>query len=338
MSRLTWGALGERYFETGVDRGVLYVGEDPGVAWNGLISVSESPTGGEAKPAYVDGYKFRNLASSEEFEATIDAFTAPKEFGPCDGTSAIQNGLFITQQPRKRFNFTYRTMVGNGAQGPDADYKIHLVYGCQAAPSEKGYTTVNDSPEAMALSWEFTTTPVAVTGHKDTALLVIDSTKEAAEAFFSGRCQAYTADAGTLAAMRLRAPSDAGSFVILPERISREPLSPVVWGGDPEWTTVIRWVLNTLILAEEYGVTRDGLDAAIAENRNPLLRLNYDERDMLSRSMGIESGWGIRVLRAVGNYGEIYERNVGRDSPLKIKRGLNRLWNQGGLHYAPPLD
>ena len=168
--------------------------------------------------------------------------------------------------------------------------------------------------------------------------LPMASAKKAAAAFFAGRCQAYTADAGTLAAMRLRAPSDAGSFVILPERISREPLSPVVWGGDPEWTTVIRWVLNTLILAEEYGVTRDGLDAAIAENRNPLLRLNYDERDMLSRSMGIESGWGIRVLRAVGNYGEIYERNVGRDSPLKIKRGLNRLWNQGGLHYAPPLD
>ena len=125
--------------------------------------------------------------------------------------------------------------------------------------------------------------------------------------------------------------------MILPERISREPLSPVVWGGDPEWTMVIRWVLNTLILAEEYGVTRDGVDAAIAEN-NPMLRLNYDERDMLARSMGIESGWGARVLRAVGNYGEIYERNVGRNSPLKIKRGLNRLWNQGGLHYAPPLD
>ena len=175
MSRLTWGALGERYFETGVDRGVLYVGEDPGVAWNGLISVSESPTGGEAKPAYVDGYKFRNLASSEEFEATIDAFTAPKEFGPCDGTSAIQNGLFITQQPRKRFNFTYRTMVGNGAQGPDADYKIHLVYNALASPSERSNNTLSESAEAASRSWSITTRSPFHVGHKPTAHFIIDS-------------------------------------------------------------------------------------------------------------------------------------------------------------------
>jgi general L-amino acid transport system substrate-binding protein len=168
--------------------------------------------------------------------------------------------------------------------------------------------------------------------------LVIDSAPGAAVAFFAGRCRAYTSDAGQLAAMRLRAPEDPQSFVILPERISKEPLSAVVWGGDPEWNTVIRWVLNVLILAEEHGVTRDNLDAVIVENKNPLVRRSATERDMIARALGIEPGWGIRAIRAVGNYGEIYERNVGRDSPLKIERGLNRLWTQGGLHYAPPID
>ncbi len=168
--------------------------------------------------------------------------------------------------------------------------------------------------------------------------LVMDSGSEAAAAFFAGRCRAYTSDAAQLAGVWLRAPKERQAFTILPERISREPLSAAVWGGDPEWTTVIRWVLNVLILAEEYGVTRDNLDAIIAENKNLLVWQTADERDIIARSMGIEPGWAIRALRAVGNYGEIYERNVGRDSPLKIERGLNRLWNQGGLHYAPPID
>ena len=168
--------------------------------------------------------------------------------------------------------------------------------------------------------------------------LVINSASEAEEAFFAGRCRAYTSDAAQLAGMRLHAPKDRQAFVILPERISKEPLSLVVWSGDPEWTSVIRWVLNILILAEEYGITHDNLNAVITENKNLLVRRSADERDLISRSMGIEPGWGIRAVRAVGNYGEIYERNVGRDSPLKIERGLNRLWNQGGLHYAPPID
>ena len=168
--------------------------------------------------------------------------------------------------------------------------------------------------------------------------LVMDSGSEAAEAFFAGRCRAYTADAAQLAGVWLRAPKERQAFVILPERISREPLSAAVWGGDPEWATVIRWVLNVLIFAEEYGVTRGNLDAVIAENRNPLVRRTAEEANIIARSLGIEPGWGIRALRTVGNYGEMYERNVGRDSPLKIERGLNRLWNQGGLHYAPPID
>jgi general L-amino acid transport system substrate-binding protein len=167
--------------------------------------------------------------------------------------------------------------------------------------------------------------------------LVMDSAPEAAKALFAGRCRAYTSDASLLAAMRLRA-SDPQAFVILPERISREPFSPAVWGGDPEWATVIRWVLNVLVLAEELGVTRDNLDTVIAENRNLLVRRTAEEANIIARSLGIETGWGIRALRAVGNYGEMYERNVGRDSPLKIERGLNRIWNQGGLHYAPPID
>ena len=167
--------------------------------------------------------------------------------------------------------------------------------------------------------------------------LVIDSAPEAVEAFFVGRCRAYTSDASHLAALRLRAKAPE-AFVILPERISREPLSPAVWGGDPEWTTVIRWVLNILILAEEYGVTRDNLDAVTTEQANRLTWRTDDERELLARSLGVEPRWGARALRAVGNYGELYERNVGRDSPLKIERGLNRLWTQGGLHYAPPID
>ena len=169
-------------------------------------------------------------------------------------------------------------------------------------------------------------------------LLVVDSAPKAAAALFAGDCRAYTADSVQLAAVRLLAPDGPQAFVILPERISNEPISPVVWGGDQEWASLIRWVLNVLILAEQYGVGRDNLDAVIAEGSNPLLRATEDERELLTRSMGVTPGWGQRIVRAVGNYGEIYERNVGRDSPLKIERGLNRLWNQGGLHYAPPLD
>jgi len=168
--------------------------------------------------------------------------------------------------------------------------------------------------------------------------MLMASAQKAAAGLFAGQCQAYTADSGELAAMRLRAPGGPGSFVILPEYISREPISPVVWGGDPEWATVIRWVLNILILGEEYGVTRDRLDEEIKENRNPLLRQDPYEGKIIAQALGIEPQWGIRALRAVGNYGEVFERNVGRNSPLKIERGLNRLWMHGGLHYSPAID
>jgi general L-amino acid transport system substrate-binding protein len=168
--------------------------------------------------------------------------------------------------------------------------------------------------------------------------LPMASAQKAAAALYAGQCQAYTADSGELAAMRLRAPGGAGSFVILPDRISREPISPVVWGGDPEWATVIRWVLNMLILGEEYGVTRDRIDEEIKGNRNPLLRQDPYDGMLIAQALGLEPQWGIRALRAVGNYAEIFERNLGRDSPLKIERGLNRLWLHGGLHYSPAIE
>ena len=174
MSRITWGAPAERFYETGVDRGVFYPQGGFGVAWNGLASVSESPTGGEAKPAYIDGVKFRNLASSEEFEATITAFGAPAEFGVCDGTATIHNGLFATQQPRKSFNLTYRTKVENAVGVLDA-YKIHFVFNALAAPAGRDHTTLSDSLEAMSLSWSLTTLPPPVSGIKPTAHFIVDS-------------------------------------------------------------------------------------------------------------------------------------------------------------------
>lgn len=168
--------------------------------------------------------------------------------------------------------------------------------------------------------------------------LVIDSADEVAQAFHAGRCRAYTSDASQLAAVRLHAPGGSQSVEILSERISKEPLAPVVWNGDPEWTTVIRWVLYALILAEEYGANQDNVEAVVAGGRTPLSRLAGDQRAVLSHALGIAPGWGIRAVKAVGNYGEMFERNLGGGSPLKIERGLNRLWNQGGLLYAPPLD
>lgn len=168
--------------------------------------------------------------------------------------------------------------------------------------------------------------------------LVIDSAREVADAFYSGRCSAYTSDASQLAAARLRAPGGPQGFTILPERISKEPLAPVVWGGDPEWTTLIRWVLYGLITAEEYGATRDNVEAIVAGGHTPLSRLTGNERGLIAGALGVPVGWAVRAVKAVGNYGEMYERNVGSGSPLKIERGLNGLWTQGGLLYAPPID
>jgi len=182
MPQLTWDAIGERFYETGVDHGVLYSPDASGVyasgvAWNGLTSVSESPSGAEANAQYADNIKYLNLISAEEFGATIEAFTYPPEFAPFDGLAAPADGVVVGQQPRKSFGLSYRTKVGNDVDGDSHGYKLHLVYGCQASPSEKAYNTINDSPEAITFSWEITTTPVPVTGYSPTSLIVVDSTQ-----------------------------------------------------------------------------------------------------------------------------------------------------------------
>jgi hypothetical protein len=182
MSKIVWDKTGERFYEMGVDRGVLYVQDDQGnypngVAWNGLIGVTESPTGAEPTPVYADNIKYLNLMSVEEFEASIEAYTYPEEFEECDGSAELVSGVTLGQQPRKAFGLCYRTKLGNDLEGDDYGYKLHLIYGAKAAPTEKGYETINDSPDAITFSWDITTTPVPVTGFKPTSTLVIDSTK-----------------------------------------------------------------------------------------------------------------------------------------------------------------
>ena len=182
MSRITWDDTGKRLYETGVKMGVLYPIQEgglysKGVAWNGLITVTESPSGAEATALYADDIKYLNLLSNEEFGATIEAYTYPDEFAECDGSASLATGVMIGQQKRKTFGLCYRTALGNDVDGNDYGYKLHLVYGCLAAPSEKGFSTINDSPEAITFSWEVSTTPVSVTGFKPTSQITIDSTK-----------------------------------------------------------------------------------------------------------------------------------------------------------------
>ena len=185
MSKLIWDKIGERFFETGVNKGVLYPqdasGAYPkGVAWNGLTAVTESPSGAEASPLYADNIKYLNLMSAEEFGATVEAYTYPDEFAVCNGEVALAEGVTIGQQKRTQFGMSYQTKIGNDVDS-ELGYKIHLIYGALAAPSEKAYATVNDSPEAITFSWELTTTPVELDGFKPTATVVIDSTKVAAD-------------------------------------------------------------------------------------------------------------------------------------------------------------
>lgn len=181
--KLTWDQTGERLYETGVKKGVLYPqAEDAsyplGVAWNGLTAVTESPSGAEATPLYADDIKYLNLISNEEFGATIEAYTYPDEFGECDGSASIAKGVTIGQQKRKQFGLSYQTTLGNDVDNNDYGYKLHMIYNALAAPSEKGYSTINDSPEAITFSWEVTTTPVNVDGNfRPTASVTIDSTK-----------------------------------------------------------------------------------------------------------------------------------------------------------------
>ena len=182
MAKLVWDQTGQKTYETGVKNGVLYVQDGEGlypkgVAWNGLTSVSESPSGAEQTALYADDAKYLNLTSAEEFGATIEAYTYPDEFAECDGSAELADGVFIGQQNRKSFGMVYKTTLGNDIKQNEYGYKLHIIYGALAKPSERSYATINDSPEAITFSWELSTTPVAVAGHKPTASVVIDSTK-----------------------------------------------------------------------------------------------------------------------------------------------------------------
>ena len=181
MAKLVWDKTGDRLYETGVKNGVLYIPTSgvysKGVAWNGLTAVTESPSGAEATALYADDTKYLSLMSAEEFGATIEAYTYPDEFAACDGSAELADGVMIGQQKRSTFGLCYKTTIGNDTDGNDHGYKLHIIYGAQAKPSERAYASINDSPEAITFSWEITTPPVNVTGAKPTASLVIDSTK-----------------------------------------------------------------------------------------------------------------------------------------------------------------
>jgi len=215
MGKLVWDKTGERLYETGVSNAVLYPLSTEGlynlgVAWNGLTAVTESPSGAEASPSYADNIKYLNLISAEDFGGTIEAYTYPDEFGACDGSAELTEGVVIGQQSRKTFGLCYKTILGNDIEDTEYGYKLHLVYGAKAAPSEKPYATVNDSPEAITLSWEITTTPVSVTGFKPTACLIIDSTK---------------VDATKLAALeKILYGTDATTTPVAPATVARLPL------------------------------------------------------------------------------------------------------------------
>lgn len=213
MAKLVWDKTGERFYETGIKKGVLYP-QGPGgtyskgVAWNGLISVTESPSGAEITPIYADNIKYVNLISAEEFGATIEAYTYPDEFAQCDGSAEIATGVMIGQQSRKPFGLSYVTTLGNDVDGDDYGYKIHIIYGALASPSEKGYSTINDSPEAITFSWEITTTPVEVTGYKPTACVTIDSTKVNSDKLAALEEILYGSDEGSGSDPRLPLPDE----------------------------------------------------------------------------------------------------------------------------------
>lgn len=182
MAKILWDKAGEHYYETGVDHGVLYTLDSKGayvkgVAWNGLTTVTETPSGAEANAQWADNIKYLNLYSAEELGLTIEAFTYPDEFALCDGTAELAPGVSVGQQDRQMFGLSYRTKVGNDLEGNNLGYKLHLVYGCKASPSERGYATINDSPEPIGFSWEVSTAPISVEGHQPTSIVTIDSRK-----------------------------------------------------------------------------------------------------------------------------------------------------------------
>ena len=261
MAELVWDETGKRFYETGVDKGVLYIPNGAGaytngVAWNGLVNVTESPTGAEPNPQYADNIKYLNLYSAEEFGATLEAFTYPDEFEQFDGLGVPTPGLSIGQQSRKPFGLSYRTKLGNDIDGDDYGYKIHLVYGAQASPSEKAYNTINDSPEAIQFSWELSTTPVAVPGYKPTSILTIDSTKVGATELAALE-QILYGDSGVDPAL----PLPAAVITMLGTGVTVvTPTAPTQSGNDvtiPSVTGVTYYVDGIAVPAGTHTITED---------------------------------------------------------------------------------
>lgn len=218
MAKLVWDQTGERLYETGVDHGVLYpINSEgkytPGVAWNGLTGVTESPSGAEATDLYADNIKYLSMRSAETYGCTIEAYTYPEEFEQCDGSATLAAGVTIGQQARKVFGFCYRTLIGNDVDGQDHGYKLHLVYGATASPSERAYATVNDSPEAITFSWEVTTTPVNVADLKPTACITIDSTKADPDCLAALEAVLYGTDEPTTGTPRLPLPDEVKTLM-----------------------------------------------------------------------------------------------------------------------------
>lgn len=240
MTKLKWDEVGKRLYETGVDHGVLYLPDsggayDDGVAWNGLVTVTESPSGAEASPQYADNIKYLNLVSAEEFGGTIEAFTYPIEFEQCDGTASPSTGVNIGQQRRKTFGLSYRTLIGNDVDGTDYGYKLHLVYGALASPSEKARATVNDSPEAVTFSWEFTTTPVDVPGFKPSATITVDSTLVDSAGLEALEAALYGTEGSDP-----RLPSPAEVFAFFSGAITVvNPVSPTLAGSNLTIPTIV---------------------------------------------------------------------------------------------------
>lgn len=223
MSKLEWDAIGEHIFETGIDHGVLYPAEGgaypKGYAWNGLTSVSESPSGAEDTALYADNIKYLTLKSAEEFGMTIEAYTYPDAWEECDGTATLADGVKIGQQTRKKFGLSYRTRIGNDVSGDALGYKLHLVYGCSASPSERGYQTVNDSPEAISFSWTITTTPVNLEGFKPVSLITIDSTKVDPDKLNLLKDKLYGTDGGSSTIAPVGPGTDP--YLPLPDEVQR---------------------------------------------------------------------------------------------------------------------
>ena len=209
---LSWDETGEKLYETGVDHGVLYPmgqsGYGAGVAWNGLTTVTETPSGAEATKLYADNIKYLEIRSAEEFGGTIEAYTYPDEWAECDGSAALATGVYAGQQPRKVFGLCYRTVLGNDVDLDKHGYKLHIVYGCTASPSERSYATINDSPEAITFSWEFSSVPVNVTGHKPVSCITIDSTKVDATKLATLESILYGTGGQTTVAARLPLPAE----------------------------------------------------------------------------------------------------------------------------------